>query len=128
MPMQIHGRIANERSRIIARLHKQIVREQIQRFIGCEYDAWVTEKRKDYLAHTDSYLQIIIAADTAGGEDGKNHQNLLGKKVRVRITDSGTYYLRGMVLEILEDAMGEDPRNEAPPRFEKNTSAIIVRI
>ena len=94
---KVHGRIASERSRILAQLHRDISEAQNKKWLGWEGECIVFDinhEKGDYIAHNDSYLQVIIR-----GED----KALLGKKVNVKIIGTNKHYLIGEVIGIVEE-------------------------
>ncbi len=110
MPTQVHGRINQQRSEILARLHPELARARLQRFVGREYCTVVTEKRKDYIAHTGNYTQIVI----------RSAQDILGRTVLVKIHDATKYYLVGDLIEVYAEKLKQVDQEIKPQ--------IILRI
>ena len=93
MKDQVDGKTAMKRSKILSEIHPVWSKNRLNKFNGEEYECYVTDKKKDYIAHSDSYVQIIIPSA----------QDLLGKKVRVKINDAAKYYLIGELIDIIEE-------------------------
>ncbi len=93
---KVHGRITKERSTVLAHLHRKISEEQNKKWLGWEGECFVFDKNQDkgdYIAHNDSYLQVIL----------KNGFDILGKKVRVKVVSTNKHYLIGEIVNVIEE-------------------------
>jgi threonylcarbamoyladenosine tRNA methylthiotransferase CDKAL1 len=93
---KIHPRHSKERSRSLTKIRYEIAAEQNKKWLNQEFECIVVdinETKGDFIAHNESYLQVIIRSDL----------DLLGKKVKVRITETDKHYLIGELLNIIEE-------------------------
>jgi tRNA A37 methylthiotransferase MiaB len=84
---QLDPKIVKHRSKILSLLVTQISLENNKRLIGLEFNAYVTEEKIDnevFLGRIENYKPVILK-----GKD------LLGKKVKVKITQAFPRYLIG---------------------------------
>ncbi|MFH0861010.1 MAG: tRNA (N(6)-L-threonylcarbamoyladenosine(37)-C(2))-methylthiotransferase [Candidatus Altiarchaeota archaeon] len=84
------GRVTKERSRRMSRLFSNIGLEENRRWVGWGGGALVSEANPDgtYTARNHAYKPIIL----------EPAENMLGREVKVRITDCTYYDLRGVIV------------------------------
>jgi MiaB-like tRNA modifying enzyme len=79
-------RIKKERSRILTKIWKKILKEKSKKYLGKKFEALITEKRGNtFLARLPSYKAVIL-------KEGK-----LGKFVKVKIVGAKPNYLIGKI-------------------------------
>ena len=80
-------RIKKERSRILTKIWKEILKEKSEKYLGEKFEALITEKRGNtFLARLPSYKAVIL-------KEGK-----LGKFVKVKIVGAKPNYLIGKII------------------------------
>ena len=79
-------RIKKERSRILTKIWKKILKEKSKKYLGKKFEALITEKRGNtFLARLPSYKAVIL-------KEGK-----LGKFTKVKIVGAKPSYLIGKI-------------------------------
>jgi MiaB-like tRNA modifying enzyme len=79
-------RIKKERSRILTKIWKEILKEKSEKYLGKKFETLITEKRGNtFLARLPSYKAVIL-------KEGK-----LGKFVKVKIVGAKPNYLIGKI-------------------------------
>jgi len=103
---KIHPRVSKERSRILTQERYQIAEEENSKWLNCECECIVIDRNEtdginkgDLIAHNDSYLQVILKANGSGDN---NNNNLIGRRVKVKIVETDKHYLIGELLEVIE--------------------------
>ncbi|GIU69645.1 MAG: threonylcarbamoyladenosine tRNA methylthiotransferase [Candidatus Woesearchaeota archaeon] len=88
---QIEGGISKKRSEKMKKIFDKIAEQKNKQWIGKYCNSLIDEigKNNTLIARNDSYKQIIIK------NDGKNK---VGDFVKIKITDSGVYDLRGEII------------------------------
>lgn len=88
---QLTGTIIKKRSEKMKKLFVELSTEKGKKFIGKEYLALINEtgKNNSIIARNESYKQIIINNDNV---------HKVGDFVKVKITSSGTFDLRGEII------------------------------
>ncbi|MBN2250501.1 MAG: tRNA (N(6)-L-threonylcarbamoyladenosine(37)-C(2))-methylthiotransferase [Candidatus Altiarchaeota archaeon] len=87
---QLPGRVTNERSRRVSKSFREIGLKNNRLWLGWEGKALVSETghKKSFCARNHAYKPIII----------KTNADVLGKTVKVKVTDATFYDLRGDIL------------------------------
>ena len=99
MKDQVDEEVKQERVHRLIALSEQLAEEYASRFEGEVLEVIPEEKyRKDpsgdlYEGYSDNYLRIVF----------KGNDDMLGKIVKVKITEAGYPYNEGQVVEVLED-------------------------
>lgn len=90
MLQQIEAEESKRRTAMMLKLHNQITLEINKSLIGQEFDCLVDEKSFDdfYVCRSDSYRMIML----------KSKDNILGKKVKVKIFDATMHWLMGKIV------------------------------
>lgn len=112
---KIHPRVSKERSRILTKLRWEIAEKENSKWIDWEGECLVVEKNSngknkgDYIAHNDSYLQVIIKGKDMNKwkKNNKVKEELLGNKIIVKIVKTNKHYLIGELLSITEETAPE---------------------
>ncbi|MGC8568641.1 MAG: tRNA (N(6)-L-threonylcarbamoyladenosine(37)-C(2))-methylthiotransferase [Nitrososphaeria archaeon] len=88
-------RIVARRSRAIYELVMRIMREENEKWVGWEGEAVITERgeKEGFKGRNFAYKQIVI----------KSSENVLGRKVRVVVTDADAINLYARVVEVLDE-------------------------
>lgn len=88
---QLPTRISKDRSRLMNRLFQEIGFENNKRWVGWEGEVLVSKKGREgsFIARNFAYKPIVV----------QSSENLLGRKVSVRVTDCTYYDLRGEIID-----------------------------
>ncbi len=92
MDGQIDGGELKKRSRVLSSLFRKVSLQQNKKMAGWKGWCYVAEKRKDYIARTSNYKQVVIESD----------QDILGKWVYVEVKTATQFVLQGEILETKE--------------------------
>ncbi len=87
----LHGQIKKERSRILAKVAKEIARNNSVIFVGQTKQVLVNEQatnKNEFLGKTEEYLPVVIKSN-------KNGKIKLGNIAKIKINGSKEYYLLG---------------------------------
>ena len=87
---QLHGRVTNQRSRRVAELFGRIAQGNNKKWVGWEGTVLVSEKGKrgDFCARNYAYKPVIL----------KGKEDIMGRFLKVRITDATRNDLRGVIV------------------------------
>ncbi len=90
------GHIVKERSRIVTKVFNETAKERNKQWLG--WEGWVIieskgTKENSWIGRNYAYKQVIV----------KSNENLLGKFVKVKITDYTAVDLRGKILDVKEE-------------------------
>jgi threonylcarbamoyladenosine tRNA methylthiotransferase CDKAL1 len=100
LPNKVHGKYSKERSRTMTQLRYSIAEQENRKWKDWEGECVILEKNEskgDYIGRNSSYLQVIVR------QDKSNPQDLMNKKVRVKIEQTDKHYLIGELLEIIDN-------------------------
>ena len=90
----INSKIVKQRSREVTELFDSYF--PYTHLVGRETQVWINEMAHDkvnYAAHDISYVQVIVPP--------LKDIDLMGKSCRVKITESGKFFVRGEIIELL---------------------------
>jgi len=89
MKNQVQGSESKNRSRKITELYEQTSNENNQKWIGWKGEVLVTEKKKDLIGRNFAYKLVVLQ---------EADDSMLGKNLKVEITNSDTFCLYGKII------------------------------
>ena len=92
---QVPTEIKKERSRIMSKLVNQIAFEKNKKWINWNGKILIdeyNEKKKNFIGRNFAYKPVIL-------DNNSNHKISLGSKINVKIVDSASTYLKGILID-----------------------------